>query len=254
MQLNELLRSMARRWYLVLALLLLTLAAGIGVSRAVPVSYSMTAGVVLIPPKSTEDPSANRYLILGGLEQAVDVLVRSVNSPPTKSAVDRIAPDAEYEVVGDASTSAPVLILTGQSGSAATSERVLATLLRIVPRNLDALQDELDIRKTYRITSLELARDAEPVTSQKARLRAVAAVVVLSLGLGIVLIGLTDSLLMRRRIARAEFEPGRPSRAINLAARTGTRPTRKRTPPTTPPPPVKGGADEREGSRARGSV
>lgn len=252
MQLSDLLRSLGRRWYLVLILMVVTGGAAVATLQAVPIRYTMSADVVLIPPKSTEDPTANRYLGLGGLEQAVDVLVRSVDSAATRDAVEEIQPEATYEVEADASTSAPVLTVTAQAADVQETRTLMELLLSRVPARLEALQDRLDIRREFRITSLEIARDEEPLVSRKAQLRAVAAVVVGTLAIGLLVIALIDGLLTRRAASRAGGDREDKETAIKLAARNADTVTpRKRKPPSQPP--GRRGANGSSATRASGT-
>ena len=78
-------RSLRRRWYLVLALAVLTLGATFLVAQRVGETYEATGTVLVFPPSQAEDPTGamtqeNPYLSLGGVDQARDVVVRALTS------------------------------------------------------------------------------------------------------------------------------------------------------------------------------
>ena len=87
MLLNDFIRSLVRRWYLVVVVLAITAGVGFVVGTSVPVTYTISTDVVLVPPKSRDDPQANRFLLMGGMGQAVDVLGRSMESEAVRKAV-----------------------------------------------------------------------------------------------------------------------------------------------------------------------
>lgn len=190
--------SLLRRWYLVVLALVLTAGVGLVAAKAMSPTYRTEASVVLIPPKGTVDPTENQFLNLAGLSQAVDVLSRSLNDDEVHALVAETAPDGTFEVMRDGATSAPVLVIAAKAESAADADAVVTAVLEQVPVNLSALQSALAIRQGAEITSLPLDRDDEPVASQKTRVRAIAAVMLLCLIGSTLLIGMVDGLLLVR--------------------------------------------------------
>lgn len=220
MYLRDLADSLLRRWYFVVVALVLTSGACVLASRAIPPTFQTEASVVLIPPKSADDPTANRFLALSGLRQAVDVLARSLNSDKTHELVHAVAPEGKYEVTEEGATSAPVLTITAKASTPADANRVVDEVLRQVPVNLTKLQASLSIPRGAEITSMPLARDGEPQASQKSRLRAVAALTILCLGGSALVIGALDGMLLVRSSRRASTpaesdSPGEAGRDID---------------------------------------
>jgi capsular polysaccharide biosynthesis protein len=199
---NQLVRSMLRRWYLFVLVLPMAVGAGVAMTHVVPPTYTITSNVVLIPPKSTEDPNANRLLLMSGLGQAVDVLVRSIDSQANHEAIGKEQSNASFTVAADATTSAPVVVVTGDAASAEEAEAVVDTVLQRIPRELDRLQENLGIAEGARITSTELSGDLAATANTKGQARAVAVVSLMVLGLGILLILIVDGVLIRRRDRR----------------------------------------------------
>jgi hypothetical protein len=198
MYLTDLWASFLRRWYV--ALICLAVSAGILFLAAgvVKPTYEATASVVLIPPRSSEDPYLNRYMALGGLQESTDVLARSLTSEETNDALKKAVPEAEYEVVTDLSTRAPVLLVSTTSPDSDSADDMLAAVLDRIPANLKRLQDGLEIAASNQLTTVVLSSDEKPELVQKARLRVLAA-----LAAGLVLasaavVAALDSLLLRR--------------------------------------------------------
>lgn len=191
-----------RRWYLVLLALLLTAAGCYGVANVVKPDYESAASVVLIPPKNVEEPRTNRYLELGGLDTSVDVLSRSMTSDETAKFLEAKAPGAEYEVVSDASTSAPIVAVTATAKERAKAQAMQAAVLERLPQNLTSLQSTLGITADNQITAVVISRDAEPETVQRTRIRVVGAAAAGILLVLMVLVAVIDGLLLRRSSSR----------------------------------------------------
>lgn len=220
-----------RRWYLVVAALLLTVAGAVAVGTAVPTTYEAKAYVVLVPPKAADDPNFNRFLGLGGLDGTVAILERSMRSAVTAEGLQRAAQDAEYEVIEDYTTSAPILLVTASAPTEKASGRMLEALLRAIPSKLRTLQSDVDIRPANQITTSVVSQDREPQANIKPRLRAVAGAGVLMLASLSLLIAMVDGLLLRR------------SRAAAAAAAPAQAPPRPSAPPKRKP--------QRSGSSSR---
>lgn len=209
MYLHDIWASLVRRWILVLACLLATAGLGLVVAQKVPPTYESAADIVLVPPKSTVDPGANRYLSLIGLRQAVDVLTRSLGSDSTKDAIHEVAPEGEFEATADLTTSAPILTVTAKAGSPGSAQKLLDAALAQVPINLRQLQTSVQIGTKNQITPQLIAQDEQPKTVTKKQVRAVGAVVAISLLLSAMLVGAVDNRLLRRASAKQEKETNR---------------------------------------------
>ncbi len=105
--------------------LVVTIVAVLFTVRSVAPAYEMQASIVLVPPKSTDDPQANRFLTLGGLEQAAAVFTRAMASDQTHKAATRVAPDGEFTVEPDYTTSAPIVVSTATASDEQAARRLL---------------------------------------------------------------------------------------------------------------------------------
>ena len=203
-----------RRWPLVLVLLLLAACSGIAVTKVVPPDYETKASVVLVPPESRENPTGNRYLLLGGLTPARDVVIRSLSSAETHQRVVADSPGADYVVEPDFTTSAPLVLITATADTPASSKAVLAALVAQMPKTLAALQDELRTQPGARITSLVISQDSEAARVGKKQIRAMLAAVGGLLVLGMIGIGLIDG-LRERAGPRADTDPRESTGTVN---------------------------------------
>ena len=199
-------KVMARRWPWVLVLLLLMLLACFGVTRLVPPTYQAQASMVLMPPESPDSPDGNRYLLLGGLTPARDVVLRALSSQSVAASVTRGEPGTGFTIAQDYATSAPIVMITVDSPAEASAVVVLDRIVREVPSVLTSLQNELGTSHSARITSLLVAGDGHPHRVGKKQIRAVVAAAGLSLVAGLLLIRALDGVLLRRR-QRMETPP-----------------------------------------------
>jgi hypothetical protein len=230
MFLRDVVASLARRWYLTLAGLLVTAGLAFIALQLVPPVWESKANVVLLPPKSTVEPGGNPYLQLGGLAPTLDLLVASLDDQEMEQLIKSVSPTAEYTVVADTTSSGPVLAVTVEDRTPANSLAARDQVVGQVPLKLDALQDNLTIPSRSRITSMVLTQDNKPEIVGKDQLRAL----VVAVGAGAVgtalMVALIDGYLTRRRLAAAsgagevsvevaagsEF-PQRAAQAVSLA-------------------------------------
>lgn len=198
MYLRELGRLLRRRWPFVVVALLISGCLAAVLLRVVAADYRTSASVVLVPPETTLGDTGNPYLFLGGLDQTVDVLARSLNNGDARAAIESVTPvDAGYTADADFTTSAPIILVTAEAKRAEDATYLLNAVLARVTQNLVELQSDVGVPARSQIGSQVVARD-EPEALQKPRLRQVALVTIASLVALILLIAAVDSLLARR--------------------------------------------------------
>lgn len=240
MYLSEFWASCRRRWYLVVVLIVASTALCWMAAGKIQPSYDAKASLVLIPPRTPDDPDANRYLDLGSLSNSVDVLSRSMISEDTAKLLEKAAPGAEYDVSHDLTTSAPIVLVSVSSKERASAAAMLDAVIGQIPRDLTQLQDEIGVKPQFRITALVVSQDSKPIPNQKTRARLLGVLVVALLFGSAVLIAVVDGLLLRRsrraeRIARESREAGEsedPEPAEGPVHRQ--RPTTTTAPPDDP--------------------
>src|SRR5689334_22191992 len=225
MYLHDLFASLMRRWYLLLVAVLITLVAAFGVARMVGPTYKAQGAVVLLPPIDPASPDANRFLALGSLRQAGDVLVRTMLNSSTSQLIATAVPGSRYTVEPDYTTSAPVILVTATAATPEAATQTLGVVIKQVPVNLGGLQKDLAITRDNQIVSEVIDLDAKPAYVMKGQLRAVAGAGVLVFGLLTLLIGAFDAALLRRRSARSLIHAVRTPEDAEETAKGKKKPT-----------------------------
>lgn len=199
---RDLVKSLARRWYLVVAGVIATLALCMGATWVVPATYETHASVVFLPPPTSVVQGGNPYLQLGGLNQVVDVVARSLSSQQVAAEMKAEDAASTFEVVRDLTTSGPILALTVEGRTMDRASLSLKALLARVPSTLTSLQNSLDIGPKSQISSMVLTQDESPEAVTRARLRAVVAAAGVGLLVTLMIVALIDSWLLRRSGSR----------------------------------------------------
>jgi uncharacterized protein involved in exopolysaccharide biosynthesis len=204
MSARDLLRSLARRWYLLVVGCLLTAGLCVGAFHVVAPSYEAHGSVLLLPPKTSVGKRGNPYLYLGGLGQAGEVLSARLNTAEVLDPIEGRHPGTTLEIGPDVTTTGPILSVTVTGGSDSAAMGALTQALKTVPPVLTRLQDDLAVPAASRITVLDLTRDAVATPVTKARERAVIALAALGFAGSLLLTGFLDGLLAAhpRRLRR----------------------------------------------------
>lgn len=205
MDLSGLMIAIVRRWYLSLAVLGLTIGLCFGVWNAVSPSYETKAYVLIMPPVSRDMPQ-NRLLSLGSLSQAKDVLIQELDADEMHQVIADQGLAEKYTVAPDFTSAAPVIVISATSDTFEESRLLADELLSQAGRQMTSLQKELSIQPKDQITSVVLSRGI-PKPVGKARTRALIAAAGLGLGVGVLLIGLLDGYLLRRRARASTATP-----------------------------------------------
>lgn len=222
MQVQDFLLAIRRRWYLALVVLVLTVGATAATLALVGPTYEAKGTTLLVPPGATlqqQRPgeavsTGNPYLELSGLGQARDIVIRSMGSQTTfielcnasgdaayetmRQSMCRSHPEVSYTVTPDYESSAPVILMTVEASTAQDAITALNAVMGRVPASLQALQGDLDLRARADITSTPVTVDVVPVVVRKDQIRAGILVGGGSLAVGLLAIGLLDSLLLSR--------------------------------------------------------
>ncbi|OMH23860.1 hypothetical protein BKD30_10845 [Tersicoccus phoenicis] len=208
---RDFISSCRRLWYVVLVGLAITAVATITVFGAIKPTYEAGASVVLIPPKVAVTVGDNPYLYLGGLDQAVGVLRVKVTSPEVAGALLDRYPGSALSIVQDTTTSGPIMAITATADDAGSAMQLLAGTVALMPKTLAELQTSLKVPAASTITMMELSRDSTAKSVDKQQLQATVLTAVVGTAATILITGLLDRMLARRRsggAAEPEAEPG----------------------------------------------
>lgn len=202
MTLSNLLRNLGRRWYLVLAGLLITTGLCFASYSAVSPTYERAASVLLLPGSQTIPSGGNPYLYLGGLGQASDILVASVNASSVRNAILLGHPATEIFMTRDPASSGPLVTVSSSGPNDADVTATLERALTAIPKTLSELQVQANVPATARITSLQLTTDPTSVLIRKNQLQAVGLVAAGGTALTLLVVGFVDGLLLSRQRSR----------------------------------------------------
>lgn len=198
----DVLRAMARRWYIVLAGLLLTVGLTWTAYQSTPPEYQARGLVLLLPGQNAVPEGGNPFLALSGLEQPASIVVAYFASAAAQAEVADVSPNADFAVQLDASTRGPVIAIDVTDDTADGAIATLDFLTQRVPEELARLQGELGAPADSIITSMPLVVDDEPEPDNSGTIR----ITIAALALGIVVTGIAtftlDGVLMRRRTRR----------------------------------------------------
>jgi hypothetical protein len=197
----EVVRALGRRWYVVLAGLVLTCGLVYGAYGASPPEYHARGLVLLLPSESAVGKGGNPFLLLSGLEQPAGILVAYFSSTAAQGEVRAVSPTAEYQVAIEDSTRGPVIAVDVTTKNSDETLTTLRFLLGQIPRELTRLQQQVSAPANAAIGSMTLTVDQETQTNRAGTLRMMIAALVV----GLVATGLAadavDSLILRRRSA-----------------------------------------------------
>lgn len=199
MNLNNFLRSLARRWLLLLGALALTASLCFAAYSAVPPTYERAASILLMPGTQTIPAGGNPYLYLGGLGQASEILVAAMNSNSVRQDILLGHPGAEISVARDPATSGPLMAVSVSGPSDAAVTAVLDRALTTISETLTALQNQADVPATAQIDALQLTGEPTSVLVLKDQFQVVALVAVGGIALSLLGLGFIDGLLLSRQ-------------------------------------------------------
>lgn len=198
----DVLRAMARRWYIVLIGLLLTVGLAWTAYQATPPEYKARGLVLLLPGANAVTEGGNPFLALSGLEQPASIVVAYFASTAAQTEVAEVSDSADFSVQLDSSTRGPVIAVEVTDNSAQGTIDTLDYLTQRVPQELERLQSEVGAPASSVITSMPLVIDAEPEADTSGTIR----ITIAALAVGIVATGAAtfalDGVLMRRRTRR----------------------------------------------------
>jgi capsular polysaccharide biosynthesis protein len=208
------LRSILRRWYVLVALLIAT---GFVVSFAsshVSSTYSRSATQILVPGTKSYPTGDNPYLYTGNLTQAASVLVDALSAENVVSGITSAYPGSTIAVDTDTSSNGPMISVQVTAQSNADAGAVLTRIVDQIEPVLTSLQEKANVPRTALITAIPVTADTSSQVSDKSRLEAVAGVGIAGLVVSVLLAALVDALVLalvrarRRAVERKAVRTG----------------------------------------------
>ncbi len=208
MQVSAFWAALLRRWYLLVAALLCTGAATVFIVNRIGPTYEAQGTTLLFPPVATvqqgdvTETLGNPYLMLGGLTQARDIVVRTITAKSAREQLAKEHPEVKYTATQDYTTGGPLVLVTIQAPSADEAVAGLDAVVAEIPKSLKSLQADLDLSRNAQITSKQLTADRTPDVVHKSQIRGGIVVAAAVLVMSLLLIGLFDGLASSRRAGR----------------------------------------------------
>jgi uncharacterized protein involved in exopolysaccharide biosynthesis len=221
MQFRTVLASVARRWYVVVAGLLVTAMLCVAVQMNAPDKFKAQASLVLMPSSQSIGEAGNPYLYLGGMSEALDILIRKLSSQPVKERVTENFGTATYTVEPDRGTNGAILVITANADTPEVTMSFLKAVMDEAPRSLNEMQEALNVAAPARITTMSLLVDRQATPEVKARTQLVLISAAGGAALTLLVAVLLDGLLLTRKRRKQEIptdESTQPNGAVIMEA------------------------------------
>lgn len=223
------LKVLARRWYVVVAGLVLTLVGGLGVNSLIAPSYTAVGSLVLaVPPNLPERAaSSNPYLAYGNLAVAAKVVASGMNQPSVVRDQRSKGATGDFVVDLDPERSSPIITVNSTARTAAEAIKTVEVVTAGVQQLLADRQKFLGAPQNTWITANSVVVPEEANRAIGSRLRAVSAVLVLGV------IGTLTLAFAIEGMAQGRSAPAPPVGSLRAPAATAA----AGPPPYSPPPP-----------------
>lgn len=219
---HDLIQGLLRRWYFVVACLLATLTFAGYIYVTTPPTFEANASVVLVPPIAQVKEGSNPFLYMGGLEQALAVLIVRVGSPAVADPILQKDPELTYTVARDAATAGPIVRITAEGNTAEATLRVLSDVVKAMPQSMEYLQDELTVPSKVRISVMTIVQDGDAKAVTKKQQRMVLTIVGAGFLLTVLATAVLDRLLLVRKAKKdAKSKKGARARKGGRGGRNG---------------------------------
>jgi hypothetical protein len=206
--LAELILAAGRRWYILVAGLLLTVGVIVIALRLIPITYDVKSSILLLPPQiSVEESGGNPFLSLGGLEVVAGVLAKSLSDTDS---VESIAPEegtAEYTIQQDASVDGSVLEVTVSDRTSDGAFRTLDAVQALATERLKELQDAVAASADSQVRLMVITNNTVAVPNSAALGRTLIVLTAACLVLTMLMAVFVDAAIRRRRAVTAARSP-----------------------------------------------
>ncbi|MFC1419623.1 O-antigen ligase family protein [Streptacidiphilus cavernicola] len=203
MSLSEVIAVLRRRWYFMVPITVLSLAAGFYLFRTVPLSYESQSSVALLDSTAVAklaptygNPISNAG---GSLVVTADVLIRTLESSDSAKDLQSLGVTDVYTVDFASNTSGPLLTLTVTGHDRAKVLRETNTITAFAGDQLKALQTAAGIAPAYLVQATPVVLPQAPVAQSKTKIQDVAGVIVVGITGGFLLCFVFESIMLARR-------------------------------------------------------
>ncbi len=169
MDLWDLLRVVARRWYVSFPLLIIAAVVALQMSTRVDAEYSAQTSLILVGPTSTgseaggaDSAFVNPYLSFSSsLATTAQLLQLSMSSGAPRRSVAELGLASNYDIT--LLSRSPILNVSVETGDPVVAVETLDEVARLIEAELDERQDAIDAPADKRITVLRISEGDVPV-------------------------------------------------------------------------------------------
>jgi hypothetical protein len=209
---TDVMHVLMRRWYFVVAGLLITVGLGATATVVVPVTYSAQASVLLLPPKG--NAADNPLLALSDLQSTAATIARGVFDDAATASLAKQGITSGYSVAVDLTTSAPLLIAKATGSTPAKALAAMRAVAALVPVTLIQLQKGLNVTPASFITTRVIHQDQQATKVTRTRTRVLFVAIAAGLALTWALVVGGDRLLLSGRLRKSEPRKPREPRRL----------------------------------------
>lgn len=236
MDLVEFLRIIRTRWYVLVPLLVVTIALTLGVDKAIPTKYQSTSSLSLLASQSATTGTSNlpgtRNAFLSfssSLNDTADFLVRRMNSNDAATGLGKLGVTESYAVALAAAAQGPFITLTVTGTNPQHVLTSMNTLTQYTAQQLAAVQAQASVQPQDMIRSMVIVSPGPPTKQTKTKTQDVLLTGIGGLVIAFLATFLVESVLASRRRRRRTVPFGASAREreydeadAEVAERVGT--------------------------------
>ncbi|HEU5429204.1 MAG TPA: hypothetical protein VFU74_20155 [Actinocrinis sp.] len=233
MDLAEVIRVIRTRWYVMVPLLLLTIALTVGVDQSIPAKYQSTSEISLLASQSATagtdkvPGTGNAFLNFGSsLNDTADFLVRRLSSNDSGNDLAKLGVTETYAVALAAAAQGPFITL---SVTGSNPEHILTsmnTLTDYTVQQLEKVQAQAQVKPVDMIRSIVIVPPSTPTAQTKTKTQDVLGVAIGGLVITFLATFVVESIFASRRRRRrrvpfgADSDEGFDAQAESAAVET----------------------------------
>ncbi|HEU5354337.1 MAG TPA: hypothetical protein VFU65_07740 [Actinocrinis sp.] len=209
MDLAEVIRVIRTRWYVMVPLLLITIALTIGVDRSIPTKYQSTSEISLLASQSAIagtdklPGTGNPFLNYGSsLNDTADFLVRRLGSNDSATDLVKLGVTETYAVALAAAAQGPFITLTVTGSNPEHILTSMNTLTDYTVQQLAKVQDQAGVKPVDMIRSIVIVSPSAPAPQTKTKTQDVLGIAVGGLVITFLATFVVESILASRRRRR----------------------------------------------------
>lgn len=236
MDLVEFVRIIRARWYVLVPLLVVTIALTLGVDKAIPTKYQSTSSLSLLASQSATTGTANvpgsgnAFLSFSSsLNDTADFLVRRLNSNDAANDLGKLGVTETYAVALAAAAQGPFMTLTVTGTNPQHVLTSMNTLTQYTAQQLAAVQAQASVQPRDMIRSIVIVPPGPPSKQTKTKTQDVLLTGIGGLVVAFLATFMVESVLASRRRRRRTVPFGAKAREqehdeadAEVAERVGT--------------------------------